>query len=84
MMHLMGCLVFPFIGQGKAWVTADETEERERERAEGLQDRQVLLLLHAGIVDPVDVNRDSSTSRPYPSLAPCAGVFYRSWHSILS
>ena len=28
---LMGCPAFPFIGQGKAWVTAEEKEERERE-----------------------------------------------------
>ena len=56
-MPLMGCPAFPFIGQGKAWVTVEEKEERERERAKGLQDHQVLLLLHAGPTDLVDVNR---------------------------
>ena len=35
-MPLMGCHAFCFIGQEKAWVTAEEKEERERERAEGL------------------------------------------------
>ena len=60
----MGHPAFPFIGQGKAWVIAEEKEERERERAEGLQDRRILILLHVGPVDPVDVNRDGSTSWP--------------------
>ena len=36
-MPLMGCPGFPFIGQGKAWVTVKEKRRaRERERAEGL------------------------------------------------
>ena len=42
---------FPFIGQGKARVTAEEKEKNER--AEGFQDRQVLLLLHVGPIDLV-------------------------------
>ena len=79
---LRGASIFPFIGQGKARVTAKEKEEQERE--EGLQNRRVLLLLHAGHVDPVDVNRDSSMSWPYPSSAPCVGVVSLSWRSILS
>ena len=54
----MGHPAFPFIGQGKAWVTA---EEKENEREESFQGRRVLLLLHAGPTDPVDVNRDGST-----------------------
>ena len=56
----MGRLAFPFIGQGKARVIAEEKEKNERE--EGFQDRWVLLLLHAGLADPIDVNRDGSTS----------------------
>ena len=70
---------FPFIGQGKAWVTAEGKEKNEIE--EGFQDRRVLLLLHAGPADPVDVNRDGFASRSCPSLAPCAGVICRSWRS---
>ena len=57
----MGHPAFSFIGQGKAWVIAEEKEKNERE--EGLQDRRVLLLLHAGLADPVDVYRDGSASR---------------------
>ena len=70
---------FPFISEGKAWVTVEENEKNERE--EGFQDRRVLLLLHAGPADPIDVNRGSSTSWPYPSLAPRASVICRSWRS---
>ena len=73
---------FPFIGQEKVRVTTEENEKNERE--EGFQDRWVLLLLHAGLTDPVDVNRDGSMSRPCSLLAPCAGVICRSWRSILS
>ena len=62
----MGRPAFSFIGQGKARVIAEENEKNERE--EGLQDRRVLLFLHAGPADPVDVNRDGSTSWPCPSL----------------
>ena len=29
---LMGRPAFPFIGQGKAWVTAEEKEKNEREK----------------------------------------------------
>ena len=36
--------------------------ESEREREDVLQDLWVLLILHAGPADPVDVNRDGSTS----------------------
>ena len=72
----MGRPTFPFIGQGKAWVIAEEKEKNERE--EGLQDRRVFLFLHAGPANPVDVNRDGSMSRSCPSLAPCAGVIRRS------
>ena len=32
----------------------------EREREEGFQDRRILLLLHVGPTDPIDVNRDGS------------------------
>ena len=56
----MGHPAFPFIGQGKAWVTTEEKEKNQRE--EGFQDRWVLLLLHTGPIDPVDVNKDGSTS----------------------
>ena len=28
----MGCPAFPFIGQGKVWVTAEEKEKNEREK----------------------------------------------------
>ena len=77
----MGRPASPFIGEGKARVTEEEKEKNEREK--GFQDRQVLLL-HAGPTDPVDVNRDGSTSWPCSSLAPCAGVIYRSWRPIPS
>ena len=69
----MGRPAFPFIGQGKARVTAEENEKK-REREEGFQDRRILLLLHTGPADPVDVNRDGSMSWPYSSLTPCAGI----------
>ena len=78
----MGCPASPFIDEGKARVTAEEKEKNERE--EGFQDHQVLLLLHAGPTDPVDVNRDGSTSWPCSSLAPCIGITCRSWCPILS
>ena len=71
----------PFIGEGKTRVTEEEKEKNERE--EGFQDRRVLLL-HVGPADPVDVNRDGSTSWPYSSLVPCAGITCWSWCSILS
>ena len=64
----MGRPAFPCIGQGIARVVVEEKEKNQRE--EGLQDRWVLLLLHAGPVGPVDVNRDGSTSWSCPSLAP--------------
>ena len=76
----MGCPASPFIGEGEARVTAEEKEKNERE--EGLQNRRVLLLLHVGPADPIDVNRDGSTSWPCSSLAPCADVICRSWRSI--
>ena len=53
----------------------------EGEGEEVLQDRRVLLFLHVSPADPVDVNRDSFSSQPCPSLAPCAGVVCRSWRS---
>ena len=31
-MPLMGCPAFPFIGQGKAWVTVEGKEEDEKEK----------------------------------------------------
>ena len=83
----MGCPGSLFIGEGKARVTMEEEEKNEREREregeseEGFQGRRVLLLLHAGPADPVDVNRDGSMSWPYSSLAPCAGIICRSWRS---
>ena len=55
----MGRLASPFIGREKARVTAEEKEKNERE--EGFQDRRVLLL-HAGLANPIDVNRDDSMS----------------------
>ena len=78
----MGRPAFPFISQGKVRVIAEEKEKNERE--EGLQDRRVLLLLHAGPADTVDVNRDGAMSRSCPSLAPCVGIVCRSWRSIPS
>ena len=72
----MGPTASPFIGEGKVRVTAEEEEknERERDKEEGFLGHRVLLLLHAGLADPVDVNRDSSMSWPCSSLVPCAGV----------
>ena len=67
-----------FIDEGKARVIEEKKEKDKRE--EDFQDRRVLLL-QAGPVDPVDVNRDGSMSRPYSSLAPYAGVICRSWRS---
>ena len=52
----------PFIGKGKARVTAEEEEKNERESEEGFHDCRVLFLLHAGPADPVDANRDGSMS----------------------
>ena len=70
--HEMPC--FPFYRPRES---AGYSGEKKNEREEGLQDRWVLLLLHAGPTDPVDVNRDSFASWPYLSLAPCAGVTCR-------
>ena len=39
-----------------------EERRSEREREDVLQDLRVLLILHAGLADPVDVNRDGSMS----------------------
>ena len=51
----MGCPASPFIGEGKVRVTEEEKgEERE---GEGFKGCWVLLLLHAGPADPVDVNQ---------------------------
>ena len=51
---------FSFIGEGKARVTEEEKEKNERE--EDFQGSWILLLLHAGPADPVDVNRAGSMS----------------------
>ena len=59
-------------------------KEKKREGEDGLQDRQVLLILHAGPTDPIDVNRDSSTSWPCLPLVPHVGVVCWSWRSIPS
>ena len=67
----MGRPAFSFIGQGKARVIAEENEKNERE--EGLQDRRVLLLLHAGPADPVNVNRDGS----YVAVLSITGAMHR-------
>ena len=77
----MGCPASPFIGEEKAWVTAEEEERNETEREKDFQGRRVLLLLHTGPANPVDVNRDGFMSWPCSSLAPCAGIICRSWHS---
>ena len=74
----MGCPASPFIGEGKARVYRGGKGE-EREREEGFQGCRVLLLLHAGPTDPIDVNRDGSMSWPCSSLAPCAGIICWSW-----
>ena len=79
----MGRPAFPFIGQGKARVTVEGKEEKEKEKKSS-RIAGSFFFLHVGPADPVDIIRDSSTSRPYPSLAPCAGVACRSWRSILS
>ena len=75
----MGRPASPFIGKGKTRVTEEEKEKNERE--EGFQGCRVLLLLHAGPADPIDVNKDGSMSRPYSSLAPCVDVICWSWRS---
>ena len=77
---LIGCLAFPFIGQGKAGVTTEGEEENQKEK-EVPRDRRVLLLFYVGPADSVDVNRDRFSLRPCPSLAPCAGIVCRSWRS---
>ena len=71
----MGHPASPFIDKGKARVIEEEKGE-ERERQEGFQGCRVLLLLHTGPADPVDVNRDGHTG---PSSAGhgvplCPGV----------
>ena len=66
----------PFIGEGKARVTEEKKEKNERE--EGFQGCRVLLLLHAGPADPIDVNSDGSMLWPCLLLAPYACVIYRS------
>ena len=77
-----GAPCFPFYRRREsADYNGGKGEERERE---GFQDRWVLLLLHTGPADPVDVNRDGSTSWSYSSLAPYASVICRSWPSIPS
>ena len=58
-----GAPFFPFYRRRETVGYRGEKGE-EQEREEGFQDRRVLLLLHAGPVDPVDVNRDGSTSQP--------------------
>ena len=78
-----GASCFPFYRRTKSGGYSGG-KGAEREREEGFQGRRVLLLLHAGPADPVDVNRDSSMSGPCSSLAPCAGVIYQSWRSTLS
>ena len=77
----MGRPPFPFIGQGKTRVTVEGKEENEKEK----KSSRIVgsFFSYAGPADPVDVNRDSSTSRPCPSLAPCAGIASRSWRSTL-
>ena len=78
-----GAPCFPFYWRREsAGYSGGKGEEREGE--EDFQDRRVLLLLHAGPTDPIDVNRDGSMSWPYSSLAPYAGVICRSWRSIPS
>ena len=49
-------------------------KEKKQEKESGLQDHQVLLRLHAGPADTIDVDRHGSMSWTYPSLVPCAGV----------
>jgi len=80
---LVGAPCFPFYRRRES-VGYNEEKGEEREREEGFQDRRVLLLLYVGPTDPVDVNRDGSTSWPYSSLALCAGIICRSWCSIPS
>ena len=82
-MPLMGRPAFPFIGQGKAWVTVEGKEENEKEKKSSRIVRSFSSFTRVPPI-PVDVNRDSSTSWPYPSLAPCACIVSWSWHSSLS
>ena len=77
---LYGTLCFLFYRPKESTGYSEGKEKNERE--EVLQDRRVFLIVHAGPADPIDVHRDTSTSRPCPLLAPCAGVAYRSWRSI--
>ena len=65
---LQGAPCFPFYKRRES-VGYSGGKGEERDREEGFQDRRVLLLLHAGLADPVDVNRGSSMSWPYSSLA---------------
>ena len=76
-MSLVGRPAFSFIGQGKARVTVEGKEENEKEK----KSSRIVgsFFLHVGPADPVDVNRDSSMSRPFPSIAPCAGVVSWLW-----
>ena len=75
----MGRPTFPFIGQEKARVTMEGKEEKEKEKSSRIAGS--FFSFTRVPRDPVDVNRDSSTSRPCPLLVPCAGVVYRSWCS---
>ena len=54
-----GVPCFPFYRRRES--TGYNGGKGEPEREEGFQDRRVLLLLHVGPADPVDVNRDGST-----------------------
>ena len=74
----MGHPAFPFIVQGKARVTVEGKEEKEKEKKSS-RIAGSFFFLHVGPADPVDVNRDSSMSRPFPSIAPCAGVVSWLW-----
>ena len=57
---VMRCPASLFIGEEKTQVTEENKEKNERE--EGIQGCRGLLLIHSGPADPVDVNRDGSTS----------------------
>ena len=76
---LQGTSCFPFYRPRESMCY--NRGKREESEGEVLQDRRVLILFYAGPADPVDVNRNSFTSWPCPSLAPWAGVVCRSWRS---
>ena len=74
-MPLMERLAFPFIGQGKAGVTAEGKREKEKEiRLSGVYRPS----LHAGPADPIDRGGSNVILGPVGRYSMRAGVVRRS------